>query len=221
MPTIWLFILYFFIKSKYWKNFLLLTCFICLFVPSVPIVTKFVSSFFYENQYKVSNRIKKPVYILVLGAGAVNSGANSIGNYLTPESLKRGAKGVEMAKIYSVPLIFSGGQDALFLSRKYSDSEDINIITEIESNSTYSSVKNLKKIINPSDGPILLVTSRLHNKRAILSLKKQNFDVMIPNSYKGKFGSYSILPSFGAIVSFNKVLYETLGIAWYYVKGKI
>jgi uncharacterized SAM-binding protein YcdF (DUF218 family) len=221
MPTIWLFILYFFIKSKYWKIFLLLTCFIFLFVPSVPIVTKFLSSFFYENQYKVSNKIKKPVYILVLGAGAVNSGANSIGSYLTPESLERGAKGVEMAKIFSVPLIFSGGQDALFLSRKYSDSEDINIITEIESNSTYSSAKNLKKIINPSDGPILLVTSRLHNKRAILSLKKQKFDVMIPNSYKGKIGSYSILPSFGAIVSFNKVLYETLGIAWYYVTGKI
>ena len=221
MPTIWLFILYFFIKSKYWKNFLLLTCFIFLFVPSVPIVTKFLSSFFYENQYKVSNKIKKPAYILVLGAGAGNSGANSIGNHLTLESLKRGAKGVEMAKIYSVPLIFSGGQDALFLSRKYSDSEDINIITEIESNSTYSSVKNLKKIINPSDGPILLVTSRLHHKRAILSLKKQNFDVMIPNSYKGKIGSYSILPSFGAIVSFNKVIYETLGIVWYYVTGKI
>lgn len=173
--------------------------------------------YFYYQSFKN----KKPAYILVLGAGAVNSGANSIGNHLTLESLKRGAKGVEMAKIYSVPLIFSGGQNALFLSKKYSDSEDLNIITEIESISTYSSVKNLKKIINPSDGPILLVTSRLHHKRAILSLKKENFDVIIPNSYKGKIGSYSILPSFCAIVSFNKVIYETLGIVWYYVTGKI
>ena len=83
-------------------------------------------------------------------------------------------------------------------------------------------VNNLKKIINISDGPLLLATDPIHHRRTILALKKQNFDVLIPDVYlKNKKISYSVIPSIRGIKSFNEIIYESLGIIWYYFTGKI
>ena len=93
---------------------------------------------------------------------------------------------------------------------------------ETKSLNTFEIPKNLKKIINVSDGPLLLATNPLHHRRTILALKKQNFDVLIPDNYlKNKKINYSIIPSISGIISFNDIIYETLGIVWYYFTGKI
>ena len=82
--------------------------------------------------------------------------------------------------------------------------------------------KNLKKFISVSDGPLLLATNPMHHRRTILVLKAQNFDVLIPDNYlKNIEISYSIIPSVLAIISFNEIIYEFLGIVWYYFTGKI
>ena len=84
-----------------------------------------------------------------------------------------------------------------------------------------------KKFINISDGPILLVTDPKHHKRTILVLKKQNFDVLIPDNYLKnivygiELTDYSVIPSTKGIGSFNEIIYESLGIVWYYFTGKI
>jgi hypothetical protein len=81
---------------------------------------------------------------------------------------------------------------------------------------------NLKKYINVYDGPLLLATDPMHHKRTILVLKKQNFDVLIPDNYlKNIVTNYSVVPSTKGIKSFNKIIYEVLGILWYYFTGKI
>ena len=216
MPTIWTLVFYFLIKSKYWKKILLVISFIFLFVPSMPIVSTFIEIFFYEDEYKMSNQNKKPTYVLVLGAGASRTG-----NFPTVQSLERAKQGIELSKKYSVPIIFSGGEEAELLG-KFSYLEDINIITDVKSHSTYETAKNLKTIIKVSDGPILLVTNPIHHRRSILSLKKQNFDLIIPNNYKDNIdSSISVFPSANAITSFNDIIYEALGIIWYYFTGKI
>ena len=82
--------------------------------------------------------------------------------------------------------------------------------------------KNLKTIINVSDGPLLLATDPIHHKRTILTLKKQNFDVMIPNNYiSDKKTNYSVIPSVHSVNRFNEIIYETLGLCWYFFSGKI
>ena len=216
MPAIWTLIFYFLTKSKYWKRILLVISFIFLFVPSLPIFSTIIEVFLYEDEYKVSNQNKKPTYILVLGAGASTSD-----NFPTMQSLERAKRGIELSKKYSVPVIFSGGKETALLV-KFSYLENINIITEVKSSSTYETAKNLKTIIKVSDGPILLVTTPIHHRRAILSLKKQNFDLIIPNNYKDNINSsISVFPSVNAITSFNDIIYETLGIIWYYFTGKI
>ena len=120
----------------------------------------------------------------------------------TYESIKRTQHGKKLSEQFSIPLILSGGgigggikkiKEASLIS-EYFD-YDFYII-EVESRNTFEMAKNLKKFIKISDGPLLLATNPLHHKRTILALKKQNFDVLIPDTYlKNKKVSYSVIPS--------------------------
>ena len=219
MPTIWLIILYFLVRSNYWKRFFLYLGFIFLLITSLPIVSTYVEQFFYSDNHRISNHHKKPAYVLVSGAGSYFDGYGK--RYLTAESIKRARYGKELSKQFSIPLIFSGSGDAL-LSAKYFNDEARQIYIVDKSSNTFEIANNLKKIINISDGPLLLSTKPIHHRRTILALKKQNFDVLIPDNYlKDKKNSYSIIPSTHGIMRFNEIIYETLGISWYYFTGKI
>ena len=216
MPTIWLIILYFLVKSNYWKKFLLNLGFILLLIPSLPIVPTYLEKFFHNDSYRISNHHKKPSYVLVPGAGAT---ADS--HFPNIKSLQRARYAKKLSEQLSIPLIFSGGLAADLLP-KYFVLEHGSFLTENASESTFDMAKNLKKLINIPDGPLLLATDPIHHKRAILTLKKQNFDILIPNNYKRNVkNNYSIIPSIDSIHHFNGIIYETLGITWYYFTGKI
>jgi len=219
MPTIWLIILYFLVKSNYWKKFFLYLGFIFLLITSLPIVSTYVGKFFYNDNYRVSSHHKKPAYILVPGAGTslIVNGKT----FPTPETIRRARHGIELSEQFSIPLIFAGSGDAS-LSAKYFNDEIRQIyMTETKSLNTFEIAENLKKIINISDGPLLLATKPLHHRRTILALKKQNFDVLIPDNYlKNIVPNYSIIPSTMGTDSFNNIIYESLGIIWYYIMGK-
>ena len=220
MPTIWLFVLYFIVKSSYWKKFIIYLGFIFLIITSLPIVSTFVGKFFYSDNYKMSNHNKKPVYVLVPGAGIYMDGYGK--KHPTPETIKRARYGKELSKKVSIPLIFAGGGDAFLSSAYFVDGARQVYVVEVESANTFEMAKNLKKFINISDGPILLATDPMHHKRTILVLKKQNFDVLIPDNYiRNINSSYSVIPSIQGIRNFNKIIYETLAIIWYYFTGKI
>ena len=220
MPTIWLIILYFLVKSNYWKKFFLYLGFIFLLITSLPIVSTYVGKFFYNDNYRVFNHYKKPAYILVPGAGTYEDGYGK--KHPTPETIKRARYGKELSKKFSIPLIFAGGRDAFLSSKYYADGARQVYVVEVESANTFEMAKNLKKFINISDGPILLATNPVHHKRTILALKKQNFDVLIPDNYiRNIETSYSVIPSIEGIGSFNEIIHESLGIVWYYFTGKI
>ena len=146
----------------------------------------------------------------------------------TYDSIIRTQYGKKLSDQFSIPMILAGGglgggikevKEANLISKFFD--YDFYVI-ETESRNTFEMAKNLKKFIKISDGPLLLATKPLHNRRTILSLKKQNFDVLIPDTYlKNKKISYSIIPSFQGITNFNEIIYETLGIIWYYITGKI
>jgi len=220
MPSIWLIILYFLVKSNKWKKFFLYLGFIFLFITSLPIVSTYVGKFFYSDNYRISNHHKKPVYVLVPGAGT-----SLVGNgktFPTPETIRRAWYGIELSEQFSIPLIFAGSGDASLSAKYFNDEVRQIFIVETKSLNTFEIPNNLKKIINVSDGPLLLATNPLHHMRTILVLKKQNFDVLIPDNYlKNIVTNYSVIPSIEGIISFNGIIYESLGIAWYYFTGKI
>ena len=223
MPSIWLIILYFFVKSNNWKKFFLYLGFIFLLITSLPIVSTYVGKFFYSDNYRISNHHKKPVYVLVPGAGT-----SLVGNektFPTPETIRRSLYGIELSEQFSIPLIFAGSGDASLSAKYFNDEVRQIFIVETKSLNTFEIPKNLKKIINVSDGPLLLATNPIHHRRTILVLKKQNFDVLIPDNYLKSVYSfktnYSVIPSIKGIGSFNEIIYESLGIVWYYFTGKI
>jgi uncharacterized SAM-binding protein YcdF (DUF218 family) len=220
MPIVWLFVLYFIVKSSYWKKFIIYLSFIFLLITSLPIVSTFVGKFFYSDNYKMSNHNKKPAYVLVPGAGTYKDEYSK--KYLTPETIKRAQYGKELSEQLSIPLIFAGGGDAFLSSAYFADGTRQVYAVELESTNTFKMAKNLKKIINISDGPLLLVTNPMHHRRTILALKKQNFDILIPDDYlKSIVTNYSVIPSTKGIGNFNEIIYESLGILWYYFTGMI
>lgn len=222
MPTIWLIILYFVVKSDYWKKFFLYLGFIFLLITSLPIVSTYTEKFFYSDYHKISNHHKIPAYVLIPTAGIWYDGYKKW--HPTYESIIRTQYGKELSNRFSIPTILSGAgsqkvKEANLIS-EYFD-YDFSFI-EIESTNTFEMATNLKKIINIDDGPLLLSTNPVHHRRTILVLEKQNFEVLIPDNYmKNAKINYSIIPSFGGIKSFNQIIYETLGIIWYYFTGKI
>jgi len=220
MPSIWLFIIYIFIKKLFFKRFLLTVIFLALIIPSLPITSTYLENLLYDNSFKISKHNKKPIYVVVLGAGVDDNH-----KFPTLESLTRANHGIELSKKYSVPVIFTGGVEARLL-KNFFELNDVAFIVEDQSINTFNSVENLKEIIyfgnGPEDGPLLIVTSPTHYKRSILTFKKQNFDIVIPNDYIESFEpNYSFFPSFRSISRFNGITYEFFAITWYYFTGKI
>jgi len=219
MPSIWLFILYFFIKSSIQKKIILFFSIFFLLIPSLPVVSHFLSKIFYSNNYKISKNNKKPSYILIPTAGIWHDGFGKW--HPTYTSIRRVKYGQKLADQFSIPMILAGGGN-----KKINESDLISnyfnynfFLVENKSKNTFEMAKNLKNIIDSSNGPILLVTSPLHNKRVILSLESQNFEVLIPDNYlKIKKKNYSIIPSFNALKGFNEIIYEGFGIIWYHIR---
>ncbi len=215
MPSLWLAFLYFFIKNKFLKKTILIIFLVLSIAPTLPIVSTFIEKFLnysHEENYIMD---KKPSYILILGAGADETGKPY------EENFKRAKIGVELFKKYSVPIIFSGGEDADKLPNFFKLDKE-NYIKEVESLNTYDSALNLKKIIKPSNEIILLVTSPNHYRRAIMTLKSNNFIVKIPNNKDYNFEyNYSLIPTFSSISNFNNNVYELIALIWYYLSGKI
>ncbi len=186
-----------------------------LIVPSMPIVSTNIEKFLHYNDAKNYIQNKKPSYILVLGAGADATGKPYA------ESFKRAELGIELSKKYSVPIIFSGGEDADKLPNFF-DLDEVDYIKEVESLNTYDTSINLKEIIKSSDDLILLVTSPIHYRRSVLTLKNNNFNIKIPNNHDYNFKyDYSLIPKPSSIYKFNNSIYEIVAIIWYYFSGKI
>jgi len=215
MPSIWLAFLYIIIKNKFLKKIIIINIFILLIVPSMPIVSTNIEKFLHYNDAKNYIQNKKPSYILVLGAGADATGKPYA------ESFKRAELGIELSKKYSVPIIFSGGEDADKLPNFF-DLDEVDYIKEVESLNTYDTSINLKEIIKSSDDLILLVTSPIHYRRSVLTLKNNNFNIKIPNNHDYNFKyDYSLIPKPSSIYKFNNSIYEIVAIIWYYFSGKI
>ena len=222
MPTIWLIILYFLVKSDYWKKFFLHLGFIFLLITSLPITSTYAKKLFYSDSYRISIHNKKPTYVLIPTAGIYHDGYGEW--HPNMESVKRTQYGKELSEQFSIPIILAGAgtkivKEANLISKYFN--YDFYFI-EAASTNTFEMAINLKKIVDVDDGPLLLATKPLHHKRTILALKKQNFDVLIPDNYLNNIvTNYSVIPSIQGIGSFNEIIYESLGIVWYYFTGKI
>lgn len=215
MPSLWLIFLYLFIKNKFLKKIIIISFLILSIAPTLPIVSTYIEKFLHFNQKENYIMNFRPSYILVLGAGADETGKPY------KENFKRAEIGIKLSKKYSVPIIFSGGEDADKLPNFFELNKD-DYIKEVESLNTFSSALNLKKDIKYSDKILLLVTSPNHYRRAMITFRNNDLIVKIPNKVDYSFEyNYSLMPTFSTISTFNNHVYEIIALIWYYLSGKI
>jgi uncharacterized SAM-binding protein YcdF (DUF218 family) len=223
LPILWLFIFYFFIKSNFWKKFILYFNILILIITSLPITSTLAKKNLYIDHQKFSLVKKDPAYILVPTGGIGSDGYG--GWHPSRESIKRVQFGKYLSEKYSIPIIIAGGgKNSVKEANLLADYFDYNFyFLETKSKNTFEMAVELKNQINLTDKPLLIATTPIHHLRTFLVLKKQNIEAMVPDEYiKNKRRvSYSILPSIDGYVEFNGLIYEYLGIAWYYLTNKI
>ncbi len=218
MCIVWILILYFIIKSNFWKKFFLYLGVFLFFASSIPAISTIIGKFFYSDNYKVSKSNKNPSFILIPTAGHYHDGYGKW--HPTYESIMRIQYGKNLSDQFSIPMILSGGTDAILLQEMFGYDY---YLVESEIKNTFQMAENLKDFINPSEGSLLLATKPVHHKRTILVLEKQGFNVLIPDNYVRTLSgiNYSFVPSIEGFKAFNEIIYEFFALIWYFISGKI
>ncbi|KXS49030.1 YdcF family protein [Halanaerobium congolense] len=185
----------------------------------------------YAERNSVTAFAKHP--IVVLGGGV---------NYYSSDkakpsvhSLQRLVKGYQLHRKLKTPLIYSGGvaigqqiiseADAAadFLTSIGMDKSYY--ISENQAQTTFENAAYLKRWIEDNEiEKVYLVTSAYHILRSAAVFKAQNIDFLIVHSgfiYDHQFSWLDYLPNRGALNANLSALHEWIGLAWYYIRGRI
>lgn len=182
-----------------------------------------------ENEYKPLADARAASAIVVLGGG-YNDHSPEYGTLgsLLPVAEKRAIYGLELARKYDLPLIFSGGKgydsraagseassaERLWLSLGF-DKQRITIETEsLDTKGNASGIEEIAKGRN-----VLLVTSAFHMPRAMLSFEKVGIHAIpAPTDYRAKRSALTwadFLPDASRLDVSRLALHEYLGILYY------
>ena len=170
--------------------------------------------------------------VIVLSGGIMNSSPeeNGMGS-LTPDTLKRLAAGVRLARSLNLPLVISGG--SVFSGREAESEAEaakkllagmgldkIQILEEDESRNTWENALMIKKKFRVHKA--VLVTSAFHMPRSVHCFRANSMDVYpAPADYKVDRGPGTILrylPDMGALKNSYLALREYAGYLYYLVR---
>jgi len=179
--------------------------------------------------------------IVVLGGGIDKKGSLRPTDELTSYSRNRTICGVDLyMKGYAPKLILTGGDASIFGSGPKESPEmkrwahrlgvpDIAIVTEEEARTTYENAIGTRRLLGRV--PILLVSSASHLPRATALFSKQGFRVTpVPCTYLAQnkpldewnnLNVFHFLPSDRALEQSQDAIAEVVGLAVYWMTGKI
>jgi len=185
----------------------------------------------YAEEISVNALEKHP--IVVLGGGLNYYSKSEAKPSL--HSMQRLIKGYQLHRKLKTNLIYSGGiaigqekiseADAAeeFLSSLGMDKKFY--ISESQAQTTFENAAYLKKWIEENEiEKVYLVTSAYHILRSAAVFKAQNIDFLAVHSgfiYDHQFSWLDYLPNRGALTANLSALHEWIGLAWYYIRGRI
>lgn len=220
--TILFFIGFFSIKLKTKAKFYFLALIIFL-ISSIQIFS-FMFSYPLVNLVKTADRenmgnIKS---VIVLSAGIKK---NILGDWVPSlNSSDRTLLGKYYADKLSIPLVISGGatrEKALpeaIVIKNYFNLE--NIVIDQNSKNTYESAVNLSEYCKKLEGPFLIITSHYHRLRSFLSFRSEKCEILFLENEQN-FNYKLFMPSVHGIRHFKNLIYEYLGLAYYFLSNKI
>jgi uncharacterized SAM-binding protein YcdF (DUF218 family) len=184
-----------------------------------------------ENRYPPVSAKAGARAIVVLGGGYIDSSPEyGMKGSLAPAAEKRAVYGLELARRYDLPLIFTGGvgydvrgegsesdaAESLWLDLGVDKSR---IKLERESLDTKGNASGVAAMTNGE--PVLLVTSAFHMPRAVLSFERAGLKVIpAPTEYRAKRSSLTwadLLPDTAKMEMTRLALHEYIGLLYYSV----
>jgi uncharacterized SAM-binding protein YcdF (DUF218 family) len=189
-----------------------------------------------EDQYVDNSSDCAPESVIVVLGGGIDSRAESADEFerMSGATIARVAKGHALAKsVNNARIIVVGGAlravseaDVMGKFLVLLDLKDEQIVRESASNSTWENAIEVSKILNDRQWPkqVRLITSALHMKRASKSFEAMNLTVCtVPVDRIALKGVplWALVPQTSALLKFDKLLHEWLGLAVYHAQGKI
>ena len=185
----------------------------------------------YAEEISVNALEKHP--IVVLGGGLNYYSKSEAKPSL--HSMQRLIKGYQLQRKLKTKLIYSGG--IAIGQEKISEADTAEeflfslgmdksfYISENKAQTTFENAAYLKKWIEDNGiEKLYLVTSAYHVLRSAAVFKAQNIDFLIVHSgfiYDHQFSWLDYLPNRGSLTANLSALHEWIGLAWYYIRGRI
>ena len=185
----------------------------------------------YAEEISVEPFTRHPIVVL---GGGLNYYSNDKARP-SLHSMQRLVKGYQLHRRLNTPLIYSGGvaigQEKISESDAAADfletlgMEPEFYIAENQAQTTFENAAYLKSWLEENEvEKVYLVTSAYHILRSAAVFKAQNIDFLAVHSgfiYDHQFSWLDYLPNRGALTSNMSALHEWIGIAWYYLRGRI
>ncbi len=172
--------------------------------------------------------------VVVLGGGVLDLSWVPAQPAPSEASLARTVFGIELARIFRLPLVIAGGSGAI-------DGSDLReaeamtslavrmglpakqVLTESRSRNTRENARAVRELLDRSE--IILVTSAFHMKRAAALFTKQGFSVRpAPTDYRSQTRTSSwtnLIPGSGHLETSSRAIAEYLSTAWYRLAGAL
>jgi len=190
-----------------------------------------------ENRFPIPVPLPEKVDgIIVLGGAEIPKVTQLRGQVSLTDSVERLTSFVSLARKYpDAKFVYAGGQGAiteqefksattarLFFEQMGLDTS--RVIFDSQSRNTQENVKNALQLVQPEKGEKwVLITSAWHMPRSVGIFRKLNWQVIpYPVDFKttGKFKMKINLPRFSTIGSISKVVYEWIGLFYYWLMGR-
>ena len=225
------------LQGRSTARFCTVFAFLLFYVLSFGPVSAWLASLLEEQHPPpILENTKKHDAIVVLGGGIIPAGGLRPGHELGDSTLRRTLCGATLIRQGHAPVIvFSGGNADPFLSLPPESGEmkklaiesgvpEKEILLESLSRNTYESAQEVKQLLG-NRNHILLVTSAIHLPRAVRLYQKQGFRVTpVPCGYTvggTHWDPFTFVPSAGALIRSSQAINEIVGIAVYWMAGKI
>ena len=190
-----------------------------------------------ENRFPIPKPLPEKVDgVIVLGGAEIPKLTQLRGQISLTDSVERLTTFVSLARKYSdAKFVYAGGQGAI-MAQEYKSAttarlffeqmglDTSSVIFESQSRNTQENVENALQLAQPEKGENwVLITSAWHMPRSVGIFRKLNWQVIpYPVDFKttGKLEMRISVPKFSAIASVSNVVYEWIGLFYYWLMGR-
>lgn len=227
--------LLFFGLEKLGKKLILVATVLIFLISSFPVYQILLLPL--ENRFPIPKSLPEKVNgVIVLGGAEIPMVTKFRGQVSLTDSVERLTTFVSLANRYSdAKFVYAGGQGAITIQEYKSATtaklffeqmglDTSRIIFDSQSRNTQENVENAFQLVQPKKSENwVLITSAWHMPRSVGIFRKMNWEVIpFPVDFQttGQLKMGIDMPNFSAVATFSNVIYEWIGLFYYWLMGR-